>query len=125
MDCSGAGRTALKRQKAAEEAPVVAGPCDSCLRSDPVLLKYIDLPVRPELRPSHLNRADRELSRGKSIYLLRFPSALPSFQSLPACSADEGRRLICPPDCGFLLCLPSMPERSSELQQFLGSGPFA
>jgi hypothetical protein len=94
MDGSGTGRKALKRQKAGEEAPVVAGPCDSCLRSDPVLLKYIDLPERPELRPSHLNRADRKLSRGKSIYLSRFPSALPSFQSLPACSADEGRRLI-------------------------------
>jgi hypothetical protein len=76
---------ALKRKKAIPETPVLAGRRDSCLRSDPFSGKYIDLPELPELQSGHLNRADRELSSRKSIYL-QFAIRHPVFSAFPESS---------------------------------------
>jgi hypothetical protein len=116
---------AMKRQKAIPKSPVRAGRRDSCLRSVPISSRYIDLPEHPELRSCHLNRADRELSR-KNPFTCNSPSVIPSLQHLPIAHIDfrvppafesAGRRVN--------LSFSSMPKRSSELRQSLGSGPLA
>jgi hypothetical protein len=78
MNLAGSGRRTLIRQKAIPETPVLAGRRDSCLRSDPFSVKYIDLPENPELRSGHLNRANRELSR-ENPFTLQFTIRLPVF----------------------------------------------
>jgi hypothetical protein len=114
----------LIRKNATTVAPMLSGRRDSCLRSVPVSSKYIDLPENPELQSGHLNRADRELSRG-SPFTPQFPIRHPVFSAftLPHISASERRQLYCLLECGLLSSFSTMPKRSSELRQSLGSGP--
>jgi len=75
--------TPLKSHLAAPVPPCSEGCRDSREISEPAAFKYIDLPEGPELRPSHLMRPDRELSRRKSIYLEIQRSVLPVFTAFP------------------------------------------
>jgi hypothetical protein len=102
----------LIRLKAITEAPILAGRRDSCLRSVPVSVKYIDLPENPELRSRHLIRSDRELSRG--VHLPRnSPSSVPSHRHLPCCAfpLQSAASIIVCWNAGY--CVRSLPCRSA------------
>jgi hypothetical protein len=87
MGLAGSGRRTLKRQNAIPVTPTLAGRRDSCLRSDPFSVKYIDLPECPELRSGHLNRSDRELSR-ENPFTLQSAIRHPVFSTFPENSSS-------------------------------------
>jgi hypothetical protein len=73
---------APKQHKTPGNPSVGTEGCEGGRRSGTDSLKYTDLPEASELRPSHLMRANCELSRRKSIYLTTLQSARPVFSAI-------------------------------------------
>src|SRR5580658_2906879 len=84
---------------------------DGSRRTDADSLKYTDLPVGSELRPSHLTLANSRLSTRKSIYFAIPHPLSPSVQLIAGKLFPGGCRHLRVPDCGvYVLLCRSAPQ---------------
>src|SRR5271170_8308723 len=88
---------------------------DGCRRTDTDSLKYTDLPVGSELRPSQLTCAKSRLSTRKSIYYAIPHPLSPSVQLTAGKLFPGGCRHLRVPECG--VSMTALPDCSSEFRQ--------